>query len=81
MRLEIALEAFLGKLSIERGYSNHTIASYQYDLRAFLAFLRAYSPDEKPVEALKTPEAFEAYFAELTRQGAAPSTMLRKKAL
>ena len=79
MRLEIALEAFLGKLSIERGYSNHTIASYQYDLRAFLAFLRAYSPDENPVEALKTPEAFEAYFAELTSQGAAPSTMLRKK--
>jgi len=79
MRLEIALEAFLGKLSIERGYSNHTIASYQYDLQAFLAFLRAYNPDENPVKTLKTPEVFEAYFAELTSQGAAPSTMLRRK--
>jgi len=44
MRLEIALEAFLGKLSIERGYSNHTIASYQYDLRAFLAFCGLTAP-------------------------------------
>lgn len=79
MILETALEAFLGKLSTERGYSKHTIASYHYDLRAFLAFLKAYNPVKDPLKMLKIPEVFEAYFAELASQGAAATTMLRKK--
>lgn len=78
MNCEAWLEAFLTRLLTAKGYSVHTVSSYRYDIKAFLAFLERQNPGCDPLGLLQ-PEVFESYFAELALKGATPSTMLRKK--
>ncbi|MED3550297.1 tyrosine-type recombinase/integrase [Cytobacillus praedii] len=40
MQLNAAIDEFILYIQIEKNYSSHTIASYEYDLNQFFAFLR-----------------------------------------
>lgn len=70
-----ASESFLDWLSIERGRSPRTIASYRSDLRAFEAFLveRGMSFERT------TPREIDAYLAHLKAIGLAPSSIARSR--
>lgn len=78
MNWEAWLEAFLSRLFTSKGCSVHTVSSYRYDIKAFLAFLERQDSGCSSL-GLLPPETFESYFAELAAKGATPSTMLRKK--
>jgi len=75
------LVKFLDKLSVEKGYSDNTIAAYRNDLTQFIAFLRARAGAALEPAAM-TVEMVEAYVGDLQHGAAAyaPSTVARKVA-
>ena len=68
---------YLGHLSVERGYSRHTIAAYGRDLGDYAAFL-----DGRGVADLAkaTREDVTAFISALWNRGLAPSTVERRVA-
>lgn len=75
MRLDLLVDEYLSTLSVERGYSSHTIEAYAADLNDFLTFLEAQglsSPEEI------TPAHVLLYLSDLRRRGLVEETLARR---
>ncbi|MGE4296873.1 MAG: tyrosine recombinase XerC [Desulfovibrionaceae bacterium] len=72
-----AAGAFLGYLSIEKGYSDATVAAYEQDLRQFEAFLQRSGHTLDAPRGI-TRDAVRGFVAELHRLHARKSSMARK---
>ncbi|MDK2855144.1 MAG: integrase/recombinase XerC [Bacillota bacterium] len=69
-------DEYLGYLAQDRGYSQHTVASYQDDLQDYAAFCR-----EQGVNPVSPPQGFlRAYLANLNERGYARRTIARRLA-
>lgn len=69
-------DEYLGYLAKDRGYSPHTVASYQDDLQDYAAFCR-----ERGVDAASPPHGFlRAYLGNLNERGYARRTIARRLA-
>ncbi len=75
------LAKFLNTLSVEKGYSENTIAAYRNDLTQFIGFLRNRTGTALEPAAI-TVELVEAYVGDLQHGASAyaPSTVARKVA-
>ena len=67
-------EEYLNYVLIERGYSVHTLHSYDHDLTLYVSFLRSHDIDDP---AYITREIIEAYIAHLFHEGMSSSTVQR----
>jgi integrase/recombinase XerC len=67
-------------LKSERGYSEHTVAAYQTDLRLFLEFLFSYLEQDIDTNTLLSLsiKEFRAYLAKLHADGQSASSLHRK---
>lgn len=72
------VEAFLRHLKLDRNYSPRTLASYEDDLRAFLAFLDTHHPGLAPAGADR--RILRAFLRELLGMGYAKRSIARKLA-
>jgi len=70
------LDSFLDHLRLEKRFSNHTLVSYETDLRQLIRFL------EKEFEGLKIEEAsheiLRSWIVEMVEDGKSPRTINRK---
>lgn len=74
-RTDATISAFLDWLSIERGRSPRTIASYRSDLQAFETWLR----DQHSSLTEATPPQIDRYLESLAKNGLAPASIARSR--
>lgn len=72
-----SVQAFLGYLAVERGYSDATLAAYERDLKQFQFFLLGRKATLARTNAL-TRDHVRGYLADLHRKGVKKSSMARK---
>ena len=70
------VEAFLEMMSVERSAAANTLTAYARDLADAQGFLAGLGVDLSDA----SPEAVEAYFADIARRGLSPSTAARRRA-
>ncbi len=75
MSLDFLVDQYLSTLSIERGYSSHTIESYASDLKDFLSFLEIHKIND-PNEILSAHILL--YLTDLRRRGLSEETISRR---
>jgi integrase/recombinase XerD len=75
--VESYVTEYLGFLSVERGYSRHTIDAYRRDLTDYVAFLAAHGISDL---TCVTREDVTAFIGALWERGLAPSTVERRVA-
>src|SRR4051812_31937407 len=71
--LPIQAEAFLTRLTVEKGRSRNTLSPYRRDLRRWTAFLAVRGRSVTTA----TPEDVVAYSADLRSSGLAPASVTR----
>lgn len=80
--MEEAIKVFLNFLSIERGFSNNTIAAYKNDLYQFMDFVcaQATEKDSRPEWSSVTRDTLLSYILNLKERDYASATQARKVA-
>lgn len=66
MRWKAALEDYITYLRLERGLSENSISSYAYDIKAFIKYIEAFSPQLTPENCAK--EDTQAFVYQLSQQ-------------
>jgi integrase/recombinase XerD len=78
-QLLVELETFVNYLSVDRGYSGHTLSAYRNDLKSLLEFLSTSESSDRPTTWKDVIESdIRNFIEDLDERGYAPSTKSRK---